>query len=49
MKMVPKLKISKVAPRKISVLLCQALAVTVVSFNVCNGLVAKFAVRQKCA
>ena len=37
MKTVPKPKISQVAPRKISVLLCQVPAATVVLFNVCNG------------
>jgi hypothetical protein len=48
MKMVSEFKTSQVAPRKISVLLCQASAATVVSFNVCNGSVARFAVQQKC-
>ena len=37
MKTVSKLKTSQVAPRKISVLLCQVSAATVVLFNVCNG------------
>jgi hypothetical protein len=49
MKMASKLKNSKVAPRKISVLLCQASAATVVSFNVYKASVAELAVRQKCA
>jgi len=49
MKMASKLKNSKVAPRKISVFLCQASAATVVSFNVCKASVAKFAVLKKCA
>jgi hypothetical protein len=49
MKTVSKLKTSQVAPRKISVLLCQASAATVVLFNVCKASVAKFAVQQKCA
>jgi len=47
MKTVSKLKISQVAPRKISVLLCQVLAATAVLFNVCKGLVTQFAVQQK--
>jgi hypothetical protein len=49
MKMVSELKTSQVAPRKISALLCQVSAVTVVSLNVFNGSVASFAVQQKCA
>ena len=49
MKMVSKLKTTQVAPRKISVLLCQAWAATVVSFNVCKASVAQFSVYQKCA
>ena len=47
--MASKLKASQVTPRKISVLLCQASAATMISFNVFNGSVAKFAVQQKCA
>jgi hypothetical protein len=43
MKMASKLKTSQIAPRKISVLLCQASAATVVSFNVCKASVAKIA------
>jgi hypothetical protein len=49
MKTVSKLKASQVAPRKISVLLCQASAVTAVSLNVFNGSVANFSIQQKCA
>ena len=48
MKTVSKLKTSRVAPRKISVLLCQASAATVVSLNVFNGSVANFSIQQKC-
>jgi hypothetical protein len=47
MKTVSKLKISQVAPRKISVLLCQVSAAMVVLFNVCKGSVTQFAVQQK--
>jgi hypothetical protein len=47
MKTVSKLKTSQVAPRKISVLLCQAPVATVVLFNVCKGSVTQFAVQQK--
>jgi hypothetical protein len=47
MKMVWKLKISQVAPRKSSVLLCQAPAVTAVLFHVCKGSVTQIAVQQK--
>jgi hypothetical protein len=47
MKMASKLKTSQVAPRKISMLLCQASAATVVSLNVFNGSVDKFAVQKK--
>ena len=49
MKVVSKLKISRVGPYKISVLSCQVSAVIVVSFNVCKVSVAKFAVQQMCA
>jgi len=49
MKMAAKSKTSRVAPRKISVLLCQASAATMIAFNVFNGSVDKFAVQQKCA
>ena len=45
MKTVSKLKNSQVAPRKISVLLCQVTVVTVVLFNVCKASVARFAVQ----
>ena len=45
--MVSKLKNSQVAPRKISVLLCQVPAATAVLFNVYKGLVTQFAVQQK--
>ena len=47
MKTVSKLKDSQVAPRKISVLLCQVPAARVVLLNVCNGSVTQFAVQQK--
>jgi hypothetical protein len=46
MKTVSKMKISRVAPRKISMLLCQVSAATVVLFNVCKGSVTQFAVQQ---
>jgi len=46
MKMVSKLKTSQVALRKISVLLCQVSAVTVVSFNVFKASATQFAVHQ---
>jgi hypothetical protein len=39
-------EISQVAPRKISVLLCQVLATTVVLFNVCKASATQFAVQQ---
>jgi hypothetical protein len=45
--MVSKLENSQVAPRKISVLLCQVSAVTVVLFNVCKASDTQFAVQQK--
>ena len=48
MKTVSKMKISRVAPRKISMLLCQVSAATVVLFNVCKGSVTQFAFQQKC-
>jgi hypothetical protein len=38
---------SQVSPRKISVLLCQVPAATVVLFNVCKAPAAQFAVQQK--
>ena len=44
MKTVSKPKTSQVAPRKISVVLCQVSAATVVLFNVFKASVAKFAV-----
>jgi hypothetical protein len=47
MKMVSKLENSQVAPRKISVLLCQVSAATVVLFNVCKASATQFAVQQK--
>jgi hypothetical protein len=47
MKTVSKLKNSQVAPRKISVLLCQVPAATVVLFNGCNASSNQFAVQQK--
>ena len=47
MKTVSKLKISQVAPHKISVLLCQVQAATVVLFNVCKASATQFAVQQK--
>jgi len=47
MKTVLKLKNSQVAPRKISVLLCQAPAATVVLLNVCKASATQFAVQQK--
>ena len=43
------LKISRAAPRKISVLLCQVSVVIAVLFNVSNETVTKFTVWQKCA
>jgi hypothetical protein len=46
MKTVSKMKTNRVTPRKSSVLLCQASAATGVSFNVCSGPVAKFAVQK---
>ena len=49
MKLISKLKNSRVTPHKISALLCQASAAAVVSLNVFNGSVANFAVQQKCA
>ncbi len=49
MKTVSKLKTVQVALRKISVLLCQVSAATVVSFNVCKASVAIFSIQQKCA
>ena len=49
MKTASSLKISGAAPRKISALLCQALAGTAVSPNVYKALIARFALRQKCA
>jgi hypothetical protein len=49
MKTVLKLKISRVAPRKISVLLCQVAVATVIPFNVSKASVAKFSIQQKCA
>ena len=49
MKTVSELKTSQVAPRKISVLLCQVSAAIVVLFNVCKASVAKFSIQQKCA
>ncbi len=45
--MVSELKNSQATPRKISVLLCQVSAVTVVLFNVCKASIAQFAVQQK--
>jgi hypothetical protein len=42
-------KIGQVAPRKISVQLCQVRLVIKILFNVCNGSILKFGVRQKCA
>jgi hypothetical protein len=47
MKTVSKLKTSQIAPRKISVLLCQATAATEILFNVFRDSAAKFAVQQK--
>jgi hypothetical protein len=47
MKTVSKLKNSQVAPRKISVLLCQVSAEIVVLFNVCKASATQFAVQQK--
>jgi hypothetical protein len=47
MKTVSKLKTSQVAPRKISVLLCQASAAAVVLFNVFKASATQFAVQQK--
>jgi hypothetical protein len=47
MKTVSKLKTSQVAPRKISLLLCQAPAAAVVLFNVCKASATRFAVQQK--
>jgi hypothetical protein len=49
MKMVAELKTKQVAPRKISVLLRQASAATMVLLNVSNGSVDRFAAQQKCA
>jgi hypothetical protein len=49
MKTVSKFKNSQGTPRKISVLLCQVSAVTVVLFNVCKAPATQFAVQQKCA
>jgi hypothetical protein len=46
MKTVSKLKTSQVAPRKISVILCQALAAMAVLFNVCKASATQFAVQQ---
>jgi len=43
--MASNLKMGEVAPREISVLLCQASAATMISFNVFNGSVDKFAVQ----
>jgi hypothetical protein len=45
----PMSKTGQVAPRKISMQLCQVRLVKMILFNVCNGSVVKFAVRQKCA
>ena len=42
-------KIGRIAPRKISVQLCQVRLVTMILFNVYNGSIVNFAVRQKCA
>ena len=42
--MVSKMKTSTGTPRKISVLLCQVTAATVVLFNVCKGSVVRFTV-----
>jgi hypothetical protein len=47
MKTGSKLKTGQVAPRKISVLLCQVPAATSVSFNVGGASGAEFAVQQK--
>jgi hypothetical protein len=47
MKTLSKLKNSQVAPREISVLLCQVPAATVVMFNVCKASATQFAVQQK--
>jgi len=47
MKTVSKLETSQVAPRKISVLLCQVPTATVVLFNVCKASTTQFAVQQK--
>jgi hypothetical protein len=47
MKTVSKLKISQVAPRKISVLLCQVPAVTAVLFNVCKATATQIDAEQK--
>lgn len=47
--MASELKIGQVTPRKISVLLCQVAAATVVLFNFYKASVAKYAVLQKCA
>jgi hypothetical protein len=46
MKTVSKLKTSQVAPRKISVLLCQVSAATVVLLNVFKASATQFAVHQ---
>jgi hypothetical protein len=47
MKTVSKLKTSQVAPRKISVILCQVPAATSILFNVCKASATQFAVQQK--
>jgi hypothetical protein len=47
MKTVSKLQISQVAPRKISVFLCQVPAATAILFNVCKASATQFAVQQK--
>jgi hypothetical protein len=47
MKTVSKLKNSQIAPRKISVQLCQVRLMTMVSVNDYNGSAVKFAVQQK--
>jgi len=48
-KPMPMSKTGNVAPRKTSVRLCQVRSLTMIWFNVYNGSIVDFAVRQNCA